>query len=233
MSDKPRIVIDRSKFTDEQGNFDYNAYMREYMREDRRLKKMQSSNENKDSDNDNEKKDIEKNEQVDMETKEKKTNETILKVEPNKRSTKKGKQTVHIAPEQFAKFSVSIEKTSLMLRKDNELKPHEEKYIEESSMAMAELYEVPKLLVPANYAFSMVLPHITRFINTKTIKEELEIKKLVAELEEKGIKIDSKELMLMTKAEREKFLTQENKKIKLNEEKKKFADESQDGILLG
>ena len=72
MSDKPRIVIDRSKFTDEQGNFDYNAYMREYMREDRRLKKMQSSNENKDSDNDNEKKDIEKNEQVDMETKEKK-----------------------------------------------------------------------------------------------------------------------------------------------------------------
>ena len=233
MSDKPRIVIDRSKFTDEQGNFDYNAYMREYMREDRRLKKMQSSNENKDSDNDNEKKDIEKNEQMDMETKEKKTNETILKVEPNKRSTKKGKQTVHIAPEQFAKFSVSIEKTSLMLRKDNELKPHEEKYIEESSMAMAELYAVPKLLVPANYAFSMVLPHITRFINTKTIKEELEIKKLVAELEEKGIKIDSKELMLMTKAEREKFLTQENKKIKLNEEKKKFADESQDGILLG
>jgi hypothetical protein len=120
-----------------------------------------------------------------------------------------------------------------MLRKDNELKPHEEKYIEESSMAMAELYEVPKLLVPANYAFSMVLPHITRFINTKTIKEELEIKKLVAELNEKGIKIEEKELMLMTKAEREKFLTQENKKIKLDEEKKKFADSNNDEILLG
>ena len=232
MSDKPKIIIDRNKFTDANGNFDYNAYMREYMREDRRLKKEQANNENKDSENDNEKKDSEKNEQVDMETKEKKTNETILKVEPNKRG-KKGKQSVHIAPEQFAKFSVSIEKTSLMLRKDNALKPHEEKYIEEASLAMAELYAVPKLLVPANYAFAMVLPHITRFVDTKTIKEELEIKKLIAELNEKGIKIEEKELMLMTKAEREKFLTQENKKIKLDEEKKKFADSNNDEILLG
>ena len=104
---------------------------------------------------------------------------------------KKGKhQMVQLNPEAFAKFSIGIEKTTLQFHKNKELTGAEEQFIETSAMQVAELYEVPKLVIVIQYIASMTLPHATRLMNAHAEKIELENEEKKLDLEEKKQKVE-------------------------------------------
>jgi len=96
------------------------------------------------------------------------------KIRPAPKKSKQKQKMVSISPEGFAKFSIGIERVSLQFHKDKELKNHEEMLIEESAKQVAELYEVPKIMVLIQYGASMILPHAVRLMNAHAEKIELE-----------------------------------------------------------
>ena len=113
-----------------------------------------------------------------------------IKKPPAKKSKKKGTDRIPLNPEAFAKMSVSIEKLTLQVHKDKELKNTEQEFIESSSKQLAELYEMPKIIVVVQYVISMLFPHLTRVLKAQAEKMELENESKKLDLEEKKRKVE-------------------------------------------
>ena len=113
-----------------------------------------------------------------------------IKKPPAKKSKKKGTDRIPLNPEAFAKMSVSIEKLTLQVHKDKELKNTEQEFIESSSKQLAELYEMPKIIVVVQYVISMLFPHLTRVLKAQAEKIELENESKKLDLEEKKRKVE-------------------------------------------
>jgi len=96
------------------------------------------------------------------------------KIKPAPKKSKQKQKMVSISPEGFARFSIGIERVTLQFHRDKELKNHEEMLIEESAKQVAELYEVPKIMVLIQYGASMLLPHAVRLMNAHAEKIELQ-----------------------------------------------------------
>jgi len=96
------------------------------------------------------------------------------KIKPAPKKLKQKQKTVSLNGEAFARFSVGIERVSLQFHKDKELKNHEEILIDTSARQLAELYEVPKVMVLIQYGASMILPHAVRLMNAHAEKIELQ-----------------------------------------------------------
>jgi hypothetical protein len=142
----------------------------------------------------------------------------------SKPKRKKKKMEIPFSPEGFADFSVSLEKTTLAFRK-SKLDAGSEKHIENSAKTLAELYEIPKALAIADYGLAMVLPHITITLDRVTAKQELEMVKLMDDLESKGFHIDRQMFMLMNENERNKYISNLQKQENLRSLKKQFNKE--------
>ena len=161
------------------------------------------------------------------------SNDNIMlkKVEQSEKGKRKGKNDkpkFKMLPEQFANFSIGIEKTSLAFTKNPILSEHEETYIKSASEDVAGLYDVPKMVILINYGISMTLPHITRYLDVKIKKEELEIMKLKTELEKMGIDINTQELAFMDKSDRDKLIEKAKKEKELKSLKKGFEKKEPD-----
>ena len=87
-------------------------------------------------------------------------------------------------------MSVGIEKLTLQVHKDKELKDTEQQFIETSATQLAELYEMPKIIVVIQYGAAMVFPHVTRILKAQAEKMELENESKKLDLEEKKRKVE-------------------------------------------
>ena len=119
----------------------------------------------------------------------KKTVKEDVKKPPAKKGKKKGER-IPLNPEAFARMSVGIEKLTLQVHKDKELKETEQQFIESSAVQLAELYEMPKIIVVIQYGAAMVFPHVTRILKAQAEKMELENEAKKLELEEKKRKVE-------------------------------------------
>ena len=119
----------------------------------------------------------------------KKTVKEDIKKPPAKKGKKKGER-IPLNPEAFAKMSVGIEKLTLQVHKDKDLKDTEQQFIETSAIQLAELYEMPKIIVIIQYGAAMVFPHVTRILKAQAEKMELENEKRKLDLEEKKRKVE-------------------------------------------
>ena len=119
----------------------------------------------------------------------KKTVKEDIKKPPAKKGKKKGER-IPLNPEAFAKMSVGIEKLTLQVHKDKDLKDTEQQFIETSAEQLAELYEMPKIVVVLQYGAAMVFPHVTRILKAQAEKMELENEKRKLDLEEKKRKVE-------------------------------------------
>ena len=108
---------------------------------------------------------------------------------PAKKKGKKGEK-IPLNPQAFAKMSVGIEKLTLQVHKDKELKQTEQEFIESSAAQLAELYEMPKIIVVLQYGAAMVFPHVTRILKAQAEKMELENERKKLDLEEKKRKVE-------------------------------------------
>ena len=119
----------------------------------------------------------------------KKTVKEDIKKPPAKKGKKKGEK-IPLNPEAFARMSVGIEKLTLQVHKDKELKDTEQQFIETSATQLAELYEMPKIIVVVQYGAAMVFPHVTRILKAQAEKMELENESKKLDLEEKKRKVE-------------------------------------------
>ena len=119
----------------------------------------------------------------------KKTVKEDIKKPPAKKGKKKGER-IPLNPEAFARMSVGIEKLTLQVHKDKELKDTEQQFIESSATQLAELYEMPKIIVVVQYGAAMVFPHVTRILKAQAEKMELENESKKLDLEEKKRKVE-------------------------------------------
>lgn len=119
----------------------------------------------------------------------KKTVKEDIKKPPAKKGKKKGER-IPLNPEAFAKMSVGIEKLTLQVHKDKDLKDTEQQFIETSATQLAELYEMPKIIVVIQYGAAMVFPHVTRILKAQAEKMELENESKKLDLEEKKRKVE-------------------------------------------
>ena len=114
---------------------------------------------------------------------EKESDKEIVEVkEKKKKKTTTPVEYVKIDPIAFAKFSVGIETLTLQARKDKILKEGERLFIEASARSVAEVYDVPKMIVLAQYIASMVMPHATRSLDSITKKNEVQMKILIRKM---------------------------------------------------
>ena len=170
-------------------SFDKTAWQREYRK---KKKEEQVRNEDKPESDKIDDPDLsleespKEQEQVD----DKKIVKEDIKKPPAKKSKKKGTDRIPLNPEAFAKMSVSIEKLTLQVHKDKELKGTEQEFIESSSKQLAELYEMPKIIVVVQYVISMLFPHLTRVLKAQAEKIELENESKKLDLEEKRRKVE-------------------------------------------
>ena len=119
----------------------------------------------------------------------KKTVKEDIKKPPARKGKKKGER-IPLNPEAFAKMSVGIEKLTLQVHKDKELKDTEQQFIETSATQLAELYEMPKIIVVIQYGAAMVFPHVTRILKAQAEKMELENASKKLDLVEKKRKVE-------------------------------------------
>ena len=119
----------------------------------------------------------------------KKTVKEDIKKPPAKKGKKKGER-IPLNPEAFARMSVGIEKLTLQVHKDKELKDTEQQFIESSATQLAELYEMPKIIVVIQYGAAMVFPHVSRILKAQAEKMELENESKKLDLEEKKRKVE-------------------------------------------
>ena len=177
--------------------FDKAAWQKEY----RKRKKLEREQEQKQEEDpelsleENTNTEEPKEESQEEETKEvkepvKKVKEKIEKP-PARKKGKKGKlERIPLNPQAFSKMSVGIEKLTLQVHKDKELKATEQEFIETSAEQLAELYEMPKLIVILQYGAAMVFPHVTRILKAQAEKMELENESKKLDLEEKKRKVE-------------------------------------------
>ena len=174
-------------------SFDKTAWQREYRK---KKKEEQVKNEDKPESDNTDDPDLsleespKDQEQEDNKDSNKKVVKEDIKKPPAKKSKKKGTDRIPLNPEAFAKMSVSIEKLTLQVHKDKELKNTEQEFIESSSKQLAELYEMPKIIVVVQYVISMLFPHLTRVLKAQAEKMELENESKKLDLEEKKRKVE-------------------------------------------
>ena len=172
-------------------SFDKAAWQREYRK---KKKEEQVRNEDKPDSDKIDDPDLSLEESPKEQEQEDKDSKKIVKEDikkpPAKKSKKKGTDRIPLNPEAFAKMSVSIEKLTLQVHKDKELKNTEQEFIESSSKQLAELYEMPKIIVVVQYVISMLFPHLTRVLKAQAEKIELENESKKLDLEEKKRKVE-------------------------------------------
>ena len=178
--------------------FDKAAWQKEY-RKRKKLEREQEQKQEEDPElsleentNTEEPKEEESQEEETKEVKEpvKKVKEKIEKP-PVRKKGKKGKlERIPLNPQAFSKMSVGIEKLTLQVHKDKELKATEQEFIETSAEQLAELYEMPKLIVVLQYGAAMVFPHVTRILKAQAEKMEIENESKKLDLEEKKRKVE-------------------------------------------
>lgn len=128
------------------------------------------------------------------EKKKKEIKEKIEKAQAKDKKKKDKKEMIAIRPDAFANFSVGIERITLQVHKKNkELSEAEEMLIRTSAEQVAEVYEVPKIIVLVQYGVAMVLPHINRILVAQAEKMEIQNEKAKLELEEKKKQIKEME----------------------------------------
>ena len=195
--------------------FDKTAWQREYRKRKRKDNEIKEDNEDKKINEDNEntekwasmeeKEDNEENENLQNEDNEdkkntqnedKKTSKLKENIKPVRKVKNKKSSKIPLNPQGFAEFSVGIEKTTLNFHKDKILKPHEEQLIRSSAEQVAELYEVPKIIVVIEYIAGMVLPHATRLMTAQAEKQEIENEKNKVDLEQKKLKLEEARKMV-------------------------------------
>lgn len=122
--------------------------------------------------------------------------EIKVKTESGKRGRPKGKNKVRLpmSPESFADFSVSVDNLALGITSKDSLKDYEKQSIRLAAMEMAKIMDIPIALVVGNYGITMVIPHVSRYVDKQNEKTDWEIRKIQEELKAKGIDIDIKEL---------------------------------------
>ena len=187
----------------------------------------------KDEKKDVEAKDVdEKHAQKDEKESEK---ETVEVKEKKKKKSTTPIEYVKINPEAFAKFSVSVETLTLQARKDKILKEGERLFIEASERSVAEVYDVPKMIVLAQYIASMVMPHATRSLDSISKKNEVQMKILIRKmksdpefynylLNQYGSEKDIAENMELAKADLKEYEKKKEKQKVLEELKNELQD---------
>ena len=177
--------------------FDKAAWQKEY----RKRKKLEREQEQKQEEDPElsleENTNIEERKEESQEEENKEVKESPKKVKekierpPARKKGKKGKlERIPLNPQAFSKMSVGIEKLTLQVHKDKELKQTEQEFIETSAEQLAELYEMPKLIVILQYGAAMVFPHVTRILKAQAEKMELENESKKLDLEEKKRKVE-------------------------------------------
>ena len=170
--------------------FDKTEWQRQY-RERKKQEKLKSEDNNIEDNNSDPDLSMEEPKEIKEEPKKvyaRKVTEEIAKP-PKKKKGRLAK--VQLNPEAFANFSIGIEKTTLQFHaKNKELTGAEEQFIESSATQLAEIYEVPKLVVVIQYIAAMTLPHATRLMNAHAEKIELENESKKLDLEEKKRKVE-------------------------------------------
>lgn len=176
--------------------FDKAAWQKEY----RKRKKLEREQEQKQEEDPElsleENTNIEEPKEESQEEENKEVKEPVKKVrekieKPPRKKGKKGKlERIPLNPQAFSKMSVGIEKLTLQVHKDKELKATEQEFIETSAEQLAELYEMPKLIVVLQYGAAMVFPHVTRILKAQAEKMELENESKKLDLEEKKRKVE-------------------------------------------
>ena len=173
-------------------SFDKAAWQREYRKKkkEEQIKNEDNPESDKIDDPDLSLEELPKEQEQEDKDSNKKIVKEDIKKPPAKKSKKKGTDRIPLNPEAFAKMSVSIEKLTLQVHKDKELKNTEQEFIESSSKQLAELYEMPKIIVVVQYVISMLFPHLTRVLKAQAEKIELENESKKLDLEEKKRKVE-------------------------------------------
>jgi hypothetical protein len=177
-------------------SFDMKAYQAEYRKkkkEEREKMKNEKLEEPKESPETSKDPDLSMNEEVESEKEKTESKPKVVqeKIKSPPKKGKKGMKTkISLNPEAFGNFSVGIEKTTLLIHKDKDLKPHEEQLIRTSAEQLAAIYEMPTLIIIIQYISAMILPHVTRLISAQAEKLELENESKKIDLEEKKRKIE-------------------------------------------
>lgn len=173
-------------------SFDKAAWQREYRKKkkEEQIKNEDNPESDKIDDPDLSLEELPKEQEQEDKDSNKKIVKEDIKKPPAKKSKKKGTDRIPLNPEAFAKMSVSIEKLTLQVHKDKELKNTEQEFIESSSRQLAELYEMPKIIVVVQYVISMLFPHLTRVLKAQAEKIELENESKKLDLEEKKRKVE-------------------------------------------
>ena len=173
-------------------SFDKAAWQREYRKKkkEEQIKNEDNPESDKIDDPDLSLEELPKEQEQEDKDSNKKIVKEDIKKPPAKKSKKKGTDRIPLNPEAFAKMSVSIEKLTLQVHKDKELKNTEQEFIESSSRQLAELYEMPKIIVVVQYVISMLFPHLTRVLKAQAEKIELENGSKKLDLEEKKRKVE-------------------------------------------
>ena len=176
--------------------FDKAAWQKEY-RKRKKLEREQEQKQEEDPELSLEENTTEEPKEESQEEETKEVKETPKKVKekierpPARKKGKKGKlERIPLNPQAFSKMSVGIEKLTLQVHKDKELKATEQEFIETSAEQLAELYEMPKLIVVLQYGAAMVFPHVTRILKAQAEKMELENESKKLDLEEKKRKVE-------------------------------------------
>ena len=176
--------------------FDKAAWQKEY-RKRKKLEREQEQKQEEDPELSLEENTTEEPKEESQEEETKEVKETPKKVKekierpPARKKGRKGKlERIPLNPQAFSKMSVGIEKLTLQVHKDKELKATEQEFIETSAEQLAELYEMPKLIVVLQYGAAMVFPHVTRILKAQAEKMELENESKKLDLEEKKRKVE-------------------------------------------
>ena len=177
--------------------FDKAAWQKEY-RKRKKLEREQEQKQEEDPDlslEENTNTEEPKEESQEEETKEvkespKKVKEKIERPPARKKGRKGKLERIPLNPQAFSKMSVGIEKLTLQVHKDKELKATEQEFIETSAEQLAELFEMPKLIVVLQYGAAMVFPHVTRILKAQAEKMEIENESKKLDLEEKKRKVE-------------------------------------------
>ena len=160
-----------------------------------------------------------------------KQEEIKVKTESGKRGRPKGKNKVRLpmSPESFADFSVSVDNLALGITSKDTLKDYEKESIRLAAIEMAKIMDIPIALVVGNYGITMVIPHVSRYVDKQNEKTDWEIRKIQEELKAKGVDVDIKDLKF---GDRRKIKERIEKELELSKMKQTMRTKDDDDVIL-
>ena len=180
--------------------------------------------------------DNESGKQPDNESHKQVENEEVkVKTESGKRGRPKGKGKsirLPMSPESFADFSVSVDNLALGITSKDSLRDYEKQSIKLAAVEMAKVMDIPIAMVYANYGITMVMPHVSRYVDKQNEKADWEIKKIKEELKAKGIEIDEKELKFGNRDKIKQRIEKELELSKMKQNINKTVGDNEDDIIL-